>query len=119
MEKLSVEMSHYRQLFKSELIDDILSYWIKHSIEKNGEGFYGAADMEGNPVLTANKSCVLNARILWTFSEASIRFPNSEYGIIADRAFSFMENYFADKQSGGYFMELKPDNSVASDIKHT
>jgi mannobiose 2-epimerase len=119
MEKLSGEMSPYRCLFKSELIDDILSYWIKHSIEKNGEGFYGAADMEGNPVLTANKSCVLNARILWTFSEASISFPNPEYDIIADRAFSFMEKYFADKQSGGYFMELKPDNSVASDIKHT
>ena len=119
MENLSGEMSHYKRLFKSELIEDILSYWIKHSIEKDGEGFYGAADMEGNPVLTANKSCVLNARILWTFSEAAICFPDNEYNIMAGRAYSFMEKYFADKQSGGYFMELKPDNSVASDIKHT
>jgi cellobiose epimerase len=119
MANLSEELSNYRKLFKSELIDDILSYWIKYSIEKDGEGFYGAADIEGNPVLTANKSCVLNARILWTFSEAAIRFPDKEYDMMADRAFSFIEKYFADKQSGGYFMELNPDNTVASDIKHT
>ena len=119
MENLSEELCNYRKLFKSELIDDILSYWIKYSIEKKGEGFYGAVDMEGNPVATANKSCVLNARILWTFSEAAIRFPDPEYNMMADRAFSFMEIFFADRESGGYFMELKPDNSVASDIKHT
>ena len=77
MENLSEEMSNYRKLFKSELIDDILSYWIKYSIDKNEEGFHGAVDMEGNPVVSANKSCVLNARILWTFSEAAIRFPQS------------------------------------------
>jgi mannobiose 2-epimerase len=39
--------------------------------------------------------------------------------MMAGRSFKFLEKHFADKEFGGYFMELSPDNSVASDIKHT
>ncbi|MEI6821441.1 MAG: AGE family epimerase/isomerase [Bacteroidota bacterium] len=119
MENLSKELSHYKELFKAELLEDILPYWIKYGVEKIGDGFYGAVDMDGNPIETANKSCVLNARILWTFSEAAIMFPNQEYNVMADRAFAVLKKYFLDKQYGGYFMEIKPNNEIASDIKHT
>jgi len=119
MESLFTEFARYKEVFESELMNDILPYWVKYGVEKDGEGFYGAVDLDGKPVPTANKSCVLNARILWTFSEASIKFNNPEYIMMAERAFAFLKKYFADKESGGYFMELKPDNSIASDIKHT
>ncbi len=66
------ELRLYRDKFHKELHGDILSYWMKYGIEKNGHGFQGAVDLNGNPVLTANKTSVLNARILWTFSAAAM-----------------------------------------------
>jgi mannobiose 2-epimerase len=38
---------------------------------------------------------------------------------MADRAYHVLQHRFADRRSGGYFMELYPDNTIASDIKHT
>ncbi|TKG94601.1 N-acyl-D-glucosamine 2-epimerase [Puteibacter caeruleilacunae] len=116
---ISSELIAYRDTFRKELHENILQYWIDHSIDQQGDGFYGAADLQGNPVLTANKTCVLIARILWTFSAAAKMEENSDYQHVAKRAYDVLINHFKDKQYGGYFMEIAPDNTVASDIKHT
>jgi cellobiose epimerase len=113
------ELKLYRDYFSKELYEDILHYWMKYGVEKNGHGFYGAVDLNGNPVLTANKSSVLNARILWTFSAAAMLKRNAEYASIADKAYKVVTEDFGDKEFGGYYMELSPDNQVANDIKHT
>ncbi len=112
------EWLRYRTVFENEL-RNILEYWITHSVDPQNGGFYGAVDLDGHPVLTANKSAVLNTRILWTFSAAAQRYGNEEYGDMARRAFREVTERFADKEYGGFFMELAPDNRVASDIKHT
>ncbi len=113
------EITKYRKVFENELKNDILPYWIKYSVDKSGNGFYGAVDLNNKPVFTANRSCVLNARILWTFSASAIFYNNPEYMKMADFAYSILQSHFADNEHGGYFMELKPDNTVAVDIKHT
>ena len=64
------ELKSYQHKFNQEL-DNILTWWQDHSVDEKGGGFHGAADLEGNPVPDANRSCVLNARILWTFSAAA------------------------------------------------
>ena len=113
------ELSKYREVFLKELHENILAFWMKFGIEKEGHGFYGAADLKGNPVLEAPKSCVLNARILWTFSEATIMFDNKQYADIADKAFRVLEEDFADKKYGGYFMSIDAQNQPLDTIKHT
>ena len=113
------ELLKYRKLFEAELLDNILPYWMKNGVEKNGHGFYGAVDLNGDPVLTANKTSVLNARILWTFSAASLLYNNKEYAAIADKAYYVVTEDFEDKEFGGYYMELTSANKVANDIKHT
>lgn len=118
MIKLDDELRGYQKKFSDEL-NNILSYWIKYAVEKDGHGFYGAVDLDGVPDLEANKTSVLNARILWTFSSAAIIDEKKEYQDIADRAYKVVTEDFADRQYGGYYMELKSDNSVANDIKHT
>ena len=87
MDSLNTELLTYRNFFSTELNQNILPYWKKYGIEKNGHGFYGAVDLDGNPVLTSNKTCVLNARILWTFSTAAMLDGNEEYGTIADKPY--------------------------------
>jgi cellobiose epimerase len=119
MELLNDELKRYREFFNIELHEDILPYWMKNGVEKKGHGFYGAVDLNGNPVLTANKTSVLNARILWTFSASALLEGNKEYAAIADKAYKVISEDFVDKESGGYYMELTSDNKVANDIKHT
>jgi len=118
MDLLTEELGLYKNKFSHEL-KNILTWWQDHAVEKEGDGFYGAADLEGKPVLDANKSCVLNARILWTFSAAA-KMPGMEaYRGMAERAYRVVSNKFTDQKHGGFYMELSPENNVASDIKHT
>lgn len=119
MNELKKELESYFLLFRNELHGNILPYWMKYGVEKDGEGFYGAVDLYGNPVLTANKTSVLNARILWTFSAAAMLDGNEDYAAIADRAYRVVTEDFEDKDFGGYFLEISPGNRVANDIKHT
>lgn len=117
MNQIVNELRLYKDKFQSELTN-ILAWWQKFAVEKNGDGFYGAADLNGNPVMDTNKSCVLNTRILWTFSAAAKMFGDNGYQQMAHMAFKVVIEKFTDKDHGGFFMELTPDNKVANDIKH-
>ena len=112
------ELQLYKNKFRLELAN-ILTWWQDHAVDRNGDGFHGAADLEGKPVLDANKSCVLNARILWTFSAAAKMTGDEAYRDVAERAFKVITRKFTDHDFGGFFMELSPENNIASDIKHT
>jgi len=119
MQNLTNESMLFRDLFQKELHENILSFWMKFGIEKNGNGFCGAVDLKGNPVADAPKSCVLNARILWTFTQAAIQFKNETYADIADKAYRVLQADFADKKEGGYFMSIDAQNQPLETIKHT
>lgn len=115
---MSNELNKYKRIFENELFN-ILEYWTKFGLEKEGNGFYGAVDLNNVPILSANKTCVLNARILWTFAAAAKAYPGKGYDEIAHKAYKVVTEDFADAKHGGYFMELTSDNRVANDIKHT
>ncbi|HRX13360.1 MAG TPA: AGE family epimerase/isomerase, partial [Draconibacterium sp.] len=116
MQKLTGELMLFQKKFSKELHENILSFWMKYGVERNGHGFYGAVDLHGNPVFGAPKSCVLNARILWTFSQAAILFKNETYAEIADKAFKVLQEDFADKKFGGYFMSIDSENQPLDTI---
>ncbi len=116
---MKAELSLYLETFTHELQDNILSYWIKYGVEKGDGGFYGAVNLNNEPVLWANKTSVLNARILWTFAAAAKKYPGLAYDEIAHKAFRVITEDFADEIHGGFYMELNSDNDVANDIKHT
>ena len=99
------ELNYYREVFEQELFS-ILDFWMKYAPEKEGDGFYGAVDLNNKPVEGAPKSCVLTARILWTFSEAAISYPDKGYREMADKAFIILQRDFRDSVSGGYFIHL-------------
>ncbi|MBN1388536.1 MAG: AGE family epimerase/isomerase [Bacteroidales bacterium] len=115
---IKAELKRYKDIFESELHENILSYWMRYAVEENGDGFHGAVDINNKPVPGARKSCVLNARILWTFSEAARKYPGMGYEDIANRAYRVVTNDFMDDEYGGYFMEISSDNQAVNDIKH-
>ena len=112
------ELIQYREIFEQELFS-ILNYWMKYAPEKDGDGFYGAVDLQNQPVAEASKSCVLTARILWTFSEAAIMYSDKGYGAMAVRAYKVLEKDFHDPLNGGYYMGLNAKNQVSDSVKHT
>jgi len=119
MDIVKKQLLNYRDKFNTELHHNILKFWMQYGVEKNGHGFYGAIDLDRNPVLSANKTSVLNARILWTFAAAAIQFKEKKYAEIAEKAYLVVTEDFQDKVFGGYYMELTSSNAVANDIKHT
>lgn len=112
------ELRTYRGLFEQELFH-ILDYWTTYGREKEGKGFYGAVDLNNEPVLSAPKTCVLNARILWTFAAAAKAYPGKGYEDMAHLAYKVLTGDFADADFGGFYMELSSENEVVNDIKHT
>jgi mannobiose 2-epimerase len=116
---LTSELQNYQEIFTGELHENILSYWMQYGVEKEGRGFYGAVDLNNKPVPGANKTSVLNARILWTFAAAAKAYPGKGYEEIAHKAYRVVTEDFADKEYGGYYMELTSDNRVANNTKHT
>jgi mannobiose 2-epimerase len=93
--------------FRSEVekeLDNILNYWINHSVDKEHGGFYGKITADDQIIKDADKGLVLNSRILWTFSAAYLHQPKPIYKEMAKRAYDYLLEHFWDKKnSGGYW----------------
>lgn len=111
-------LTELREEVDHELRSNILSYWMRCSIQPEGRGFYGAVDSGNKPVPGVDKTCVLNARILWTFSAAARFYDDTTYGDIADLAFKVFTESFLDTEHGGFYMTVTEDNEPADTIKH-
>jgi len=102
----------------------IADWWQEYSIDKEGGGFYGAVLFDNQAVPSAEKSIILNSRILWFFSEAC-RFCNEDkerqdkYKQTAVRAFEYLINHFWDSKYGGFFWLLDCRGNVLNDRKQT
>jgi cellobiose epimerase len=95
-------LEQYRKEMKQEL-EDILSYWMKYTIDTQNGGFIGKIDHDNKVHPEAPKGSVLNSRILWTFSAAYSLTRKEEYLKVAERAFQYLAEYFMDKDYGGVF----------------
>ena len=88
---------------KDELVSNILPFWMTKMIDLKYDGFYGRIDGTGYVYDEADKGCVLNARILWTFSSAFRILNNPDYLKMAERAKDYLLGHFLDKEFGGVF----------------
>ena len=91
-----------KQEAESMVKEHILPFWMNMLDEQNG-GFYGEADFYGKINKTADKGCILNSRILWTFSSAYRVFKDHSYLEYAAHAKEFLFNMFLDKDYGGLY----------------
>lgn len=94
------------ECYKNELqaeLNQILRYWMDHTIDTVNGGFVGKIDQEGNVYPEAPKGSVLNSRILWTFSAAYNLHKKPEYLEIAGRSFLCLVHHFYDVEFGGVF----------------
>ena len=117
---ITLRIKSYQEIFTQELHREYPFLLDEVWRGKGWQGFYGAVDLNNEPVSGANKTSVLNARILWTFAAAANKYPGKGYEPIAHiKHTGCVTEDFADKEHGGFYMELSADNEVANDIKHT
>ncbi len=90
----------------SEELTRILAFWSTKCLDETFGGFIGSMDHYGKIDTKASKGCILNARILWTFSAAYRTTNNDAYRITAVRAYDFLKKYFWDHKNGGLYWEL-------------
>jgi mannobiose 2-epimerase len=92
-----------RQKVEAELLNNILPFWLKNTIDNKFGGFKGriANDLTSAP--RADKGLILNARILWTFSKAYSVYRDPVYLATARRAFEYLCAAFWDNEFGGLY----------------
>ncbi|WP_347160073.1 AGE family epimerase/isomerase [Pontibacter chitinilyticus] len=99
------KLRKYQQEAGTEL-QNILAFWEKHAPDDTYGGFIGQLDNQGAVQQEAPKGCILNARILWTFSAAYRHTGEEEYRQLADRAYDYLLAHFVDKTYGGVYWSV-------------
>lgn len=99
------------------LKNKILPFWMKLKDDDFG-GFYGLVKENLELKKDAMKGCILNSRILWTFSTAARICRDESYLSYAKQAFDFMEK-FMDEECGGVIWSVTYDGKPLDTTKHT
>lgn len=94
---------------KSDLVDNILPYWMNRVIDRAHGGFYGQINGEEQVIQQANKGGILNARILWSFSAAYNDLKDNAYLETANLAYNYIVDHFFDEKHGGTYWSLQYD----------
>lgn len=107
----------FKESFRAQLADRILPFWERMKDEEYG-GFYGFMDEELILDRSADKGCILNSRILWTFSEAARVLKAEDLREYAEQAYRFL-NCFEDRENGGVYWSVTYNGEPADTTKHT
>ena len=102
---------------RAQLEQKILPFWMNLKDAEYG-GFYGFMDNHLILNRMADKGCILNSRILWTFSEAARLLDGEKYTPFAKQAYRFLER-FTDPYNGGVYWSVTYDGKPADTTKHT
>lgn len=104
-EDITRRLLRIKDEFSEELVS-LLDFWSSQGRDATHGGFAGNIDHYGHINTRSNKGCILNTRILWTFSSAYRTTKDERYGLLAKRAYTYIRDYFWDKEFGGLFWEL-------------
>lgn len=107
----------WRTRLEAELKDNILGFWMKHALDDTHGGFIGEMDNQLQVLPGADKSLVLNARILWTFASAYSVYRTADYLAMADRAYDYLIQHFTDSEFGGFFWLVDEHGSASQPKK--
>ncbi len=93
----------YSKLYKTELTDNILPFWMNFSADEVNGGFFTCLDRTGK-VYDTDKFMWLQGREVWCFSHMySNVAPNEQWLKMALHGASFMERFGRDANGNWYF----------------
>ncbi|QHW34854.1 N-acyl-D-glucosamine 2-epimerase [Paenibacillus rhizovicinus] len=89
-------------MIEHELKDNILDYWLTHVMDWEQGGFHGEIDDNNAVHAEADRSLVLNTRLIWTFATAYRFYRDEKYLRAANHVYSYLVERFLDRECGGY-----------------
>lgn len=101
--------------FKAEITTELaqlLSWWATYTVDEQNGGFYGQVDNDNQINPEAPKGLVLNARILYTFSAAYLLQKEANHLNLANRAFDYLVQNFADPAYGGFYWSVDANGQL-------
>ena len=111
------DLEAFQKRVRSELYDNIIPFWQKHTVDNEFGGFAGHVGRDLVKDKHAGKGLILNARILWTFA-AMYRFDaDPKHLELAKRAYDYLNRYFWDNQFGGVLWLLDYRGQCVDDSK--
>lgn len=101
-------MDNYSKIYKKELTDSIIPFWMKYSKDHKYGGFFTCLDRYGN-VFDTDKFMWLQGRQVWTFATLYNKFDaKPEYLEMAQHGADFMQKYGRDEE-GNWFFSLNQE----------
>jgi mannobiose 2-epimerase len=107
------------QRVKDELVNNILPFWMTHTLDHEHGGVYGALTNDLRIMNDVERSAVLCARILWTYAAAYRVFKDAHYLQVARHAYDYLTQRFWDADCGGMYWALDYRGKPVNDRKHT
>lgn len=96
-------MNHYSKIYKDELFNRVLPFWMEHSLDKEYGGYLTCLDRKGK-VFDTDKFMWLQGRQVWLFSSLYNKVEaNSSWLDMAVHGAHFMEKYGRDSAGNWYF----------------
>jgi mannobiose 2-epimerase len=111
------KLTQLKSEVKAEITKNILPFWSTKMIDEANGGFYGRIDGEGIVYPAADKGCIMNARILWTFASAYRVLGTPEYLKSATRAKDYLLQNFVDKEYKGVYWLLDDKGNMTNGRK--
>ncbi|MFC6997264.1 AGE family epimerase/isomerase [Rufibacter roseus] len=100
-------MNHYSTLYKQELLENVIPFWMKHSKDEEHGGFYTCLDQFGK-VFDTDKFIWLQGRETWMFSMLYDKVaPKQEWLDMAVHGADFLKKHGRDAEGNFYFSLTK------------
>ncbi|MEI6048895.1 MAG: AGE family epimerase/isomerase [Bacteroidota bacterium] len=112
-------MNRLKTEVTANLTQNLLPYWSTRMIDKANGGFYGRINGNDQVFPDDDKSGILNARILWTYSSSFRVLKDTSYLRIATRAKDYIMSHFIDKQYGGAYWSVTSKGEPSDVRKQT
>ncbi|MBQ8093472.1 MAG: AGE family epimerase/isomerase, partial [Clostridia bacterium] len=107
----------YTNEIREHLETVILPFWQNLKDDVSG-GYIGYVDQNLKMDPSAVRGCILNSRILWFFSQASVTLDRPDLLPYADHAYDMLCR-MCDIRNGGVFWSVRADGTVEDSTKHT
>ena len=89
------------------------------TLDRENGGFYGALSNDLKVLNNVERSAVLCARILWTFSSAYRIHKKEDYLQVARHVYDYLTGHFWDAEYGGVYWSINAQGKPVNDRKHT
>jgi len=96
-------MKEQKEIYKKSLLEDVIPFWQKHSLDKEYGGYFTCLDRCGN-VFDTDKFVWLQARQVWMFSKLYNNIEkNEEWLNVAKLGYEFLRKHAIDRKGNWYF----------------